>query len=70
MSILSLDRLRREGQTFMQAISREIYLAHSGQKANPRATAAPQRGQLAPAGAAGGAAVVTMSEVPHSVQTC
>ncbi|HVA57331.1 MAG: hypothetical protein WBQ26_15405 [Gemmatimonadaceae bacterium] len=33
MSILSLDRLRREGQTFMQAISREIYLAHSGQKA-------------------------------------
>lgn len=33
MSALSLDGLRREGQAFMQEISREIYLAHSGQKA-------------------------------------
>lgn len=29
---LSLDRLRRDGQAFMEAISREFYLAHSGQK--------------------------------------
>lgn len=33
MSALSLDRLRREGQAFMEAISREFYLAHSGHKA-------------------------------------
>lgn len=33
MSALSLDRLRRDGQAFMEAISREFYLAHSGQKA-------------------------------------
>ncbi|MDE3054021.1 MAG: hypothetical protein KGJ70_09055, partial [Gemmatimonadota bacterium] len=32
MSALSLDRLRRDGQAFMEAISREYYLAHSGQK--------------------------------------
>jgi hypothetical protein len=31
---LSLDRLRREGEAFMQEISREYYLAHSGHKAN------------------------------------
>lgn len=30
---LSLDRLRREGETFMVEISREYYLAHSGHKA-------------------------------------
>ncbi len=33
MSALTLERLRRDGQVFMEAISREIYLAHSGQKA-------------------------------------
>ncbi len=33
MSALTLDRLRREGQAFMEAIAREFYLAHSGQKA-------------------------------------
>ena len=33
MSALSLDRLRRDGQAFTEAISREYYLAHSGQKA-------------------------------------
>ncbi|HVZ78392.1 MAG TPA: hypothetical protein VG818_10460 [Gemmatimonadaceae bacterium] len=33
MSELSLDRLRRDGQAFMEAISREFYLAHSGHKA-------------------------------------
>jgi len=33
MSALSLDRLRREGETFQEEISREYYLAHSGQKA-------------------------------------
>jgi hypothetical protein len=33
VSALSLDRVRREGQAFMQEISREVYLAHSGQKA-------------------------------------
>ncbi len=32
MSALSIDRLRREGQAFTEAISREYYLAHSGQK--------------------------------------
>ena len=32
MSGLTLDRLRAEGETFMQEISREYYLAHSGQK--------------------------------------
>lgn len=32
MSALTLDRLRAEGETFMQEISREYYLAHSGQK--------------------------------------
>lgn len=32
MSRLTLDRLRGEGETFMQEISREYYLAHSGQK--------------------------------------
>ena len=29
---LSIDRLRRDGDAFMQDISREYYLAHSGQK--------------------------------------
>ncbi len=33
MSALSLDRLRRDGQAFTEAISREFYLAHSGHKA-------------------------------------
>ena len=33
MTALTLDRLRHEGQAFMEAISREVYLAHSGQKA-------------------------------------
>ena len=33
-SNLSLDRLRTEGETFMQELSREYYLAHSGQKAS------------------------------------
>jgi hypothetical protein len=32
MSGLTLDRLREEGERFMQEISREYYLAHSGQK--------------------------------------
>lgn len=32
MSDLSLDRLRRAGEEFMEEISREYYLAHSGQK--------------------------------------
>lgn len=32
MSDLSLDRLREGGEVFMQEISREYYLAHSGQK--------------------------------------
>jgi hypothetical protein len=31
---LSVDRLRQEGEAFMQEISREYYLAHSGQKAS------------------------------------
>ena len=31
-SSLSIDRLRRDGDAFMQEISREYYLAHSGQK--------------------------------------
>ena len=30
---LSIDRLRREGDAFMEELSREYYLAHSGQKA-------------------------------------
>lgn len=34
MSALTLQRLRAEGQAFMEAISREGYLAHSGQKKN------------------------------------
>ncbi len=33
MSDLTLDRLRRDGQAFTEDISRESYLAHSGQKA-------------------------------------
>ena len=32
MSLLTLERLRAEGQAFMEAISREGYLAHSGHK--------------------------------------
>jgi hypothetical protein len=32
MSDVSLDRLRSEGESFMQEISREYYLAHSGHK--------------------------------------
>lgn len=32
MSRLNLDRLRRDGQAFTEDISRESYLAHSGQK--------------------------------------
>lgn len=32
MSDLTLDRLRRDGQAFIEEISRESYLAHSGQK--------------------------------------
>lgn len=32
MSALNLDRLRRDGQAFTEDISRESYLAHSGQK--------------------------------------
>ena len=32
MSALTLDRLRAGGEAFMQEISREYYLAHSGQK--------------------------------------
>ena len=31
---LSLDRLRRDGEAFMEELSREYYLAHSGQKAS------------------------------------
>ena len=31
-STLSIDRLRREGETFMEELSREYYLTHSGQK--------------------------------------
>ena len=30
---LTIDRLRRDGQTFMEDVSREIYLSHSGHKA-------------------------------------
>ena len=33
-SSLSLDRLRRDGERFMEELSREYYLAHSGQKAS------------------------------------
>jgi hypothetical protein len=33
VNALTLERLRREGQAFHEAISREVYLAHSGQKA-------------------------------------
>jgi hypothetical protein len=32
---ISLDRLRREGEAFMEEISREYYLAYSGQKSSP-----------------------------------
>jgi hypothetical protein len=32
---MSLDRLRREGEVFMEEISREYYLAYSGQKQSP-----------------------------------
>ena len=32
---LSVDRLRREGEAFMEEISREYYLAYSGQKPSP-----------------------------------
>ena len=32
MSDVTLDRLRSEGESFMQEISREYYLAHSGHK--------------------------------------
>src|SRR5881628_1272795 len=31
---LSVERLRRDGEAFMEEISREYYLAHSGQKAS------------------------------------
>ncbi len=34
MKELTLDRLRRDGQAFTEEISRESYLAHSGQKAS------------------------------------
>ena len=34
MTPLTLERLRREGEAFMTEISREYYLAHSGQKAS------------------------------------
>ena len=33
MPPLSLDRLRAEGEQFMEELSREYYLAHSGHKA-------------------------------------
>ncbi|MGH7623060.1 MAG: hypothetical protein ACREMU_12025, partial [Gemmatimonadaceae bacterium] len=33
MKPLSIERLREDGETFSQEISREFYLAHSGQKA-------------------------------------
>ena len=32
MTDVTLDRLRSEGESFMQEISREYYLAHSGHK--------------------------------------
>ncbi len=32
---ISLDRLRRDGEAFMEEISREYYLAYSGQKQSP-----------------------------------
>ena len=32
MSVLTLERLRSEGQAFMEEISREGYLAYSGHK--------------------------------------
>jgi hypothetical protein len=38
VSTLSLGRLRDDGQAFTEAISREIYLAHSGQKATAELT--------------------------------
>ncbi|MGH7668498.1 MAG: hypothetical protein ACRENQ_03310 [Gemmatimonadaceae bacterium] len=38
MSALSIDRLRREGQAFTEAISREYYLAHAGLKATAELT--------------------------------
>src|SRR3954468_7431577 len=31
---LSIDRLRRDGEVFMEELSREYYLAHSGQKSS------------------------------------
>src|SRR5436309_2933069 len=31
---LSIERLRRDGERFMEELSREYYLAHSGQKAS------------------------------------
>jgi len=31
---LSMDRLRRDGERFMEELSREYYLAHSGQKSS------------------------------------
>ena len=33
MAGLTLDRIRGDGEAFMEALSREYYLAHSGQKA-------------------------------------
>jgi hypothetical protein len=30
MSTLTLERLRRDGQRFMEEVSREYYLAHAG----------------------------------------
>jgi hypothetical protein len=33
-SSLSIDRLRRDGERFMEELSREYYLAHSGQKSS------------------------------------
>ena len=32
MASLSLDTLRRDGEAFMQEISREVYLSHAGHK--------------------------------------
>ena len=31
---LSIERLRRDGEVFMEELSREYYLAHSGQKSS------------------------------------
>ena len=47
---LSLDRLRRDGEAFMEELSREYYLAHSGHKATRRAAAGVREARRASSG--------------------